>query len=82
MTPASHDVLKAAMQLNESDRAELIGQLMDSVSEDMFDPGWAAIWEAEVARRLKELDSGQVQAIPWEKVRQKLWDIANKPSDV
>jgi putative addiction module component (TIGR02574 family) len=31
-----------------------------------------AAWEAEIARRVKELDEGTVETVPWSKVRKRL----------
>jgi putative addiction module component (TIGR02574 family) len=34
---------------------------------------YAAEWAAEIAKRSAELDSGEVETIPWEEVRKELF---------
>ena len=33
---------------------------------------WTAAWDAEIAKRIEELDSGKVKTIPWAEVRRKM----------
>jgi putative addiction module component (TIGR02574 family) len=55
----------AALQLSTEDRAELIERLIDTVlPPPPLHPGW----EAEIARRLQEMDAGRVEGIPAETV--------------
>jgi len=32
----------------------------------------AAAWEAEIARRVSEIDNGEITLIPWEEVRRRM----------
>lgn len=41
------------------------------------DVGVEAAWAAEIERRAADLESGKVQGIPWEQVRQRLLDKLN-----
>lgn len=70
------DVWKEAADLSESERATLAGLLIESL-EGAPDPDVEAAWAAEIARRVADLDSGKVQGIPWEQVRQRLLDKLN-----
>ena len=63
MTASLEAVAAAALQLTAEERAELIEHLIDTVS-----PPLHPAWEAEIARRVAELDAGLVECIPAEKV--------------
>ena len=71
MATSKDDLFKRALQLTEAERAELAGMLLESIEPD-GDPGVEQSWLAEIERRMEQLDSGQVQAIPWDKVRTRL----------
>ena len=53
-----------------SDRAELVGLLIDSLDENV-EQGVEAAWLKEIDRRAQELESGAVRSIPWELVRER-----------
>ncbi|MDP3225309.1 MAG: addiction module protein, partial [Rubrivivax sp.] len=58
-----------AMKLTPSERADLADRLWLSVNtRDEVD----AAWEAEIARRMQQIDSGEVECIPWETVMAEL----------
>lgn len=65
------DLFKQALDLDERDRATLAGLLIESLEEEP-DEGLEAVWRAEVERRLAQLESGQVRAVPWEEVKGRL----------
>lgn len=58
------DVLKAALKLPPADRARLLDEL--SASLDGLDLGEE--WEAELQRRIEDLDAGRVERLPGDKV--------------
>jgi putative addiction module component (TIGR02574 family) len=70
MTQDTHELLQKALALPENERAELAGTLISSL-DITVDPDVDAAWQAEVARRAQEVESGKVKTIPWEQVRQK-----------
>lgn len=70
------DVWKEASDLSEADRAALAGLLIESL-EGEPDADVEAAWAAEIERRVADLESGKVQGIPWEQVRQRLLDKLN-----
>jgi hypothetical protein len=43
-----------------------------------YEPGVGEAWDAEIRRRVEELDSGAVETIPWKEVRERLFA---RPSD-
>lgn len=43
------------------------------------DPDWEQAWDMEIRRRIEELDSGAVETIPWEEVRERLFGGLSDP---
>ena len=69
MTESLEAVQTAALNLSAEERAELIELLIDTV---LPAPPLHPAWEAEIARRVADLDAGLTQAIPAEQVFAKL----------
>jgi putative addiction module component (TIGR02574 family) len=65
MSATLETVEAAALQLSAEERAELIERLIDTV---LPPPPLHPAWEAEIARRIDEMDAGRVEGIPAEKV--------------
>jgi len=65
------EVLNAALSLPVQERTELADVLLASTDVD-DDTGFemSAAWREEIARRSAEYDRGEVQAIPWDQVRE------------
>jgi len=72
MSPSTQELLKAALALSEDERIVLAGELLESVGAETASEEWAASWRAEISRRWQELESGEVKAISWTKVAQRL----------
>lgn len=54
------EILEAALKLDESERAQLLEELSASLHGiDLGDE-----WEAEIRRRVDDVDSGRVQPVP------------------
>ncbi len=66
------ELLKKALALPPEAHAELADSLLESLDEEPADEGVEATWSAEIQRRIEEIDSGQVQMIPYEEVRRRL----------
>jgi putative addiction module component (TIGR02574 family) len=64
-------ILKEALKLPAEARAALAGTLFDSLDESI-DQDAESAWEAEIALRLKEIDEGKVELIPWAEARSKI----------
>jgi putative addiction module component, TIGR02574 family len=58
--------------LPEQERATLAGLLIESI-EGAPDSALEEEWSIEAERRWREIETGEVQAIPWEEVRAKLF---------
>ena len=70
------DLLKKALELPAEARAALAGSLLDSLDETV-DQSAEEEWNAEIARRIQELDSGKVKPIPWAEARSQIAAILN-----
>jgi len=65
------DILKEALKLPPEARAALAGTLLDSLDEAV-DKDAESAWEAEIVKRLKEIDEGKVNLIPWAEARARI----------
>lgn len=72
MSKAAEELLKKALSLDEEDRAALAGALIESLHGEP-EAGAEAAWDAEIKRRVAELEAGAVEAIPWSRVRERLF---------
>jgi putative addiction module component (TIGR02574 family) len=71
MTQIAEQLLSQAMSLSEQERADLAARLLDTL-DDQGDADYAPAWEAELQQRIAQLDSGAVQAVPWQQARQNI----------
>lgn len=62
-------LLEQALLLSPDDRELLAAQLVASLEKE---PGYDEAWEAEIERRLKEIDDETVEMIPGEQVMAEL----------
>lgn len=67
-TPIEH-IEAEAMKLSPEERAELAERLWTSVHSAAE---VEAAWDAEIARRIRQIDAGEVERIPWETVMENL----------
>jgi len=68
MTTDPSKLLEEALKLPAEARAALAGSLIESLDETV-DEDVEAAWAEEIARRLRELDSGKAKTIPWSEAR-------------
>ena len=62
MTKTAEQVLQQAMALQPADRIELAERLLEAGGESTEvsdDPEYLAAWEAEINRRLEDIDAGR-----------------------
>jgi len=74
MVPMSSEVnelLKKALTLPVTERAELAASLIESLDQ-AEDKSVADAWEAEIVRRMEDLDSGRVKPDSLDEFRQRL----------
>jgi putative addiction module component (TIGR02574 family) len=67
MTETAERMKHELAQLSQRDRAELAHFLIHSLDEEA-DPDAEAAWDAELARRMAEIQSGQAVGEPAEQV--------------
>ena len=70
MNPTSQGIIEAALELSELERAEVVQELLDSLSPDserLMDDAWAA----ELDRRVAAFQHGHADAVPWSELREK-----------
>lgn len=65
------EILKEALKLPPEARAALAGTLLSSLDE-IIDRDAESAWEAEIVMRLKEIDEGKVNLIPWAEARARI----------
>jgi putative addiction module component (TIGR02574 family) len=66
------ELYREATDLPERERAELAGMLIESL-DGPPDENVEAAWAEEVERRVRDIESGAVETIPWEQVRAELF---------
>jgi putative addiction module component (TIGR02574 family) len=73
-------LLEDAMRLPDNDRADLAAKLIDSL-DPQFEEGATEAWDAEIARRIAELDGGKVKTIPWSEARRIILGTSDGATD-
>ncbi|HEV8184082.1 MAG TPA: addiction module protein [Candidatus Angelobacter sp.] len=71
MSRDAGEILKEALALPPEARAALADYLWDSLDPEV-DPDVEESWRQEIRRRLVDLDSGAVEAVPWAEARARL----------
>ena len=74
MSTAAEDLLAQALKLAPEDREMVAAELMGSLEKD---PGYDDAWAAEIKRRVEEIDNGAAELVPWEEVRDRLYERLN-----
>lgn len=72
MSPSAKKVLEDALHLDEAERASVAGALIESLHPDR-EPGANEAWERVIERRVRELEAGTAETIPWSEVRARLF---------
>jgi putative addiction module component (TIGR02574 family) len=75
----SQQLLDDALGLPDEQRAALAAVLIASLDESVDEDAEAA-WATEIARRLRDVQSGAVKTIPWSQARQMI--VADEQPDV
>jgi putative addiction module component (TIGR02574 family) len=68
MNSATEQLLDAVLALPDCDRAEFLEALVASLRPDDRSP-FDESWRKVIQRRTDELQSGQVQPVPWAEVK-------------
>lgn len=73
VTPRGRDLLREALSLPESERADLAVELIASLEGPADDPAEVeASWAAEIDRRARRVLSGESRGEAWSDVRQRI----------
>jgi len=70
MTPEVSRLLERALSLSVEEQEALADSLISNLGGKM-DEGLQAAWEAEIAKRIAELDSGDAKTTSWGEVRKR-----------
>jgi putative addiction module component (TIGR02574 family) len=70
MTPEVTKLLEQALALSVEEQEALADSLISNLGGKV-DEGVQAAWQAEIEKRIADLDSGRAKTIPWEEVRQR-----------
>ena len=57
--------------LDDNNKAKLAGLLLESIEEPV-DPDVEKLWYEEIENRIRRLDGGSAELIPWEEVKNKV----------
>jgi putative addiction module component (TIGR02574 family) len=68
MTTEAKELVKKALKLPNKQRAMIASRLFKSVEQDEIEKAWGQ----EIAKRIREYESGKVKSIPWEQVRKEM----------
>jgi putative addiction module component (TIGR02574 family) len=74
VAPDAQKLLQAALSLPEDVRVELAEALLESLDHEPSDDDTHAAWSSEAKRRLEEVRSGDVTAVPWEEAERRIFD--------
>jgi putative addiction module component (TIGR02574 family) len=66
------ELLKRALGLDEQDRASIAGALIESLHVQA-EAGTEKAWDAEIQRRVRDLEARAVETVSWSKVRELLF---------
>jgi putative addiction module component (TIGR02574 family) len=72
MKSKTKKLLDEAMRLAPTERESLAAELFDSLESN--DAEAEAAWDAEIERRIAELDQGKVKPIPWAEARRMIFE--------
>jgi putative addiction module component (TIGR02574 family) len=70
MTPEVSKLLERALSLTVEEQEALAHSLISNLGGKV-DEGLEAAWEAEIGKRIAELESGKAKTTPWEEVRKR-----------
>jgi putative addiction module component (TIGR02574 family) len=77
MTPEVSKLLEQALTLSIEEQEALADSLISSLGGQV-DQNVSASWEAEIGKRIAELDSGRAKTTPWREVRRR--NLAKLPN--
>ncbi|MEO8496967.1 MAG: addiction module protein [Planctomycetota bacterium] len=79
MNASAKQLYDHTLHLPDSERAELAALLIESL-DPAVDQEVDEAWDAEIKRRVNELDSGAVTAVPWPEARRMILGLFDGPT--
>ena len=67
----AEEILNAALKLNDKEKAAIASSLLESL-DPLADDDVESAWQAEIQKRLHEIETGTVSLVPWSEVRKML----------
>ena len=67
----AEEILNAALKLKDKEKAAIAASLLESL-DPLADDDVESAWQAEIQKRLHEIETGTVSLVPWSKVRKML----------
>ena len=71
MAISREDLYQAALKLDDSERADLISMLLDTLERET-ESGVDAAWRKETNRRIQEIEAGSVSPLTWKDAKAEL----------
>ena len=67
-------VREEALRLPIEARAQLAAELLGSLddADDLDESEHEAAWSSEIAERLREIEAGEVETVPWSEARRRI----------
>jgi putative addiction module component (TIGR02574 family) len=78
MSTKTTELLRQALAISVEERADLAGQLIESLDSPASGSSKAE-WEAEIERRMAEIDSGAVKPVSMEEAFRQLDSTLERP---
>jgi len=73
MVATPKELYERAMSLNDEERVELVGMLLESL-DIIEEEGVEAAWLAEIESRIADRDSNSVESVPCTEVRNRVFE--------
>ena len=67
----AEEILNAALKLKDKEKAAIAASLLESL-DPLADDDVESAWQAEIQKRLHEIETGTVSLVPWSEVRKML----------
>jgi putative addiction module component (TIGR02574 family) len=71
VSTSADDLLESALELPREERARIAAELLASLAGTP-DEGVEAAWDAELERRIEQVDQGEVQLLDWNDVKDRI----------
>jgi putative addiction module component (TIGR02574 family) len=77
MSLSAEALLDSVLKLPSEDRARIAAELIASL-DGIPDVGVDAAWDAEVERRIEQVDQGKVQLLDWNAVKAEVAQVVKR----